>query len=106
MENYVKRKYVIDINDLCDTICWQVGIGRDQIFHELCNLHTYAMDRTYVEVSEQDLKELLSSGWTEDDQFILEQVTPANDQEIVITEVLHLIDEMRIPEEFILLINW
>lgn len=64
------------------------------------------MDRTYVEVSEQNLKELLSSGWTEDDQFILEQVTPANDFEIAITEVLHLIDEMKIPEEFILLINW
>ena len=106
MEDCVRRKYVIDINDLCDLICIQVGIGRDQVFHELCNLHTYAMDRTYVEVSEQDLKELISSGWTEDDQFILEQVTPANDFEIVLTEVLHLIDEMKIPEEFILLINW
>ena len=106
MENCVRRKYVIDINDLCDLICIQVGIGRDQVFHELCNLHTYAMDRTYVEISEQNLKELLSSGWTEDDQFILEQVTPVDDQEIVITEALHLIDEMKIPEEFILLINW
>ena len=106
MESYVKRKYIIDINDICDIICLQVEIGRNQVFHELCNLHTYAMDRTYVEVSEQNLKELLSSGWTEDDQFILEQVTPADDQEIVITEVLHLIDEMKIPEEFILLINW
>lgn len=106
MENCVKRAYVIDINDLCDLICIQVGIGRDQIFHELCDLHTYAMNGSFVKVNEQDLKELLCSGWTEDDQFILEQVTPINDYEIVITEILHLIDEMAIPEEFILLINW
>ena len=106
MESYVKREYVIDIKDLCDAICWRVHVGWDQIFHELCNLHTYAMDRTYVEVSGQNLKELLNSGWTKDDEFILEQVIPADDFEIVIAEILHLIDEMKIPEKFILLINW
>lgn len=106
MESYVKKEYVIDINDLCDTICLQVEIDRHEVFRHLCDFHTYAMNGSYVKVSEQDLKELLSSGWTEDDQFILEQVTPANDYEVVITEVLHLIDEMKIPEEFILLIWW
>ena len=106
MENCVRKEYVIDIGDLCDLICPQVGIGRNKIFQALCDLHTYAMNGSFVKISEQDLKELLDSGWTEDDQFILEQVTPANDYEIVITEVLHLIDEMKIPEEFVLLIHW
>lgn len=106
MENCVKKEYVIDINDLCDLICIQVGIGRNRVFDELCRFHSYAINGTYVKVSEQDLRELLCSGWTEDDQFILEQVNPLNNYERVITEVLHLIDEMKIPEEFILLIHW
>ena len=106
MENYVKKEYVIDIDDLCDTICLQVEVDRGRVFEELCRLHPYAMNKSYTKVNEQDLKELLCSGWTEDDQFILEQVNPLNNFERVITEVLHLIDEMKIPEEFILLINW
>ena len=106
MENCVRKEYVIDIGDLCDLICLQVEIDQSQVSQALCDLHTYAMNGSYIKINEQDLKELLSSGWTEDDQFILEQVTPANDYEIVITEVLHLIDEMKIPEEFILLIHW
>lgn len=106
MESYVRKEYVIDINDLCDTICLQVKIGRNRVFDELCRFHTYAINGSYVKVSEQNLKELLFSGWTEDDQFILEQVDPLNNYERVITEVLHLIDEMKIPEEFILLIHW
>lgn len=106
MENCVRKEYTIDIGDLCDLICLQVEIDRSQVSQALCDPHTYAMNGSYVRVNEQDLKELLSSGWTEDDQFILEQVIPANDYEIVITEVLHLIDEMKIPEEFVLLIHW
>ena len=106
MESCVRKEYVIDINDLCDLICIQVGIGRNRVFDELCRFHSYAINGTYVKVNEQDLEELLCSGWTEDDQFILEQVNPLNNFERVIAEVLHLIDEMKIPEEFILLIHW
>lgn len=106
MESYVKREYVIDINDLCDTICLQVEIDRHEVFQHLCNFHTYAMNGSYTKVNEQNLKEVLCSGWTEDDQFILEQVNPLNNYERVITVVLYLIDEMKIPEKFILLISW
>ena len=107
MDSCVVKRWTVDGVELSKIIGENIGMEFYEVFDVLRDFHPEsARDSAYVDLSESGLKEDLSSGWTEDGQFILENVHPISLTERVIVELLHLIDEVKIPDNFILLLDW